>query len=101
MGDGGMIKRLVIEKRKRVVATILGHAEREWLKSGKISREEFEAFRTTTLQSIDGWHDLMLDILKVSDEDMMRNGHAVQLLERVHAGQRHLSDQVAALQPDQ
>lgn len=95
MGDGGMVKRLIIEKRKRVIATILGHAEREFLKTGKISRDEFETFRSATLLAIDTWHDLMLDILKISDEDMMRNEHAVELLERVHASQRRLSDQLA------
>lgn len=100
MSDGGMVKRLVIEKRKRVVATILGHAEREFLRNGDISREQYEAFRTTTLGAIDAWHDLMLDILKIGDEDMMRNDHAVQLLERVHAGQRQLSDQLAGLQAE-
>lgn len=101
MGDGGMVKRLIIEKRKRVVATILGAAERDFLRTGKITREEYEGFRTTALLAIDAWHDLMLDILKISDEDMMRNEHAVDLLERVHAGQSQLSAQIRALQPEE
>lgn len=97
MTEGSMVKQLTIERRKRVIATILGHVEREWLYKGLISKSQYETFRSVTLGSIGDWHDLMLDILKISDQDMMRNERAVELLERVHANQTALSDQVAAL----
>lgn len=100
MSDGGLIKRLSIEQRKRVVATILGRVEREWLQPGKITRSEYEDFRKVVLASIGNWHDFMLDVIKVSDEDMMRNDAALDLLQRVHQGQRQLSDQVAGLSAD-
>lgn len=88
--EDSKVKRLVVERRKRVVATILGRVEREWLKPGKIKRDEYEEFRTVVLEAINAWHDLVLDIIKVGDEDTMRNDHAVDLLEQVHRSQMAL-----------
>lgn len=96
MGDG-MVRRLAIAQRKRAVATVLGTVEREWLASGKVTRPEYEAFRKVALQAIDVYHDFMLDVLKISDEDITRNDHALELLERIHAGQRKFDDAVRSL----
>lgn len=78
--------RLITERRKRLVATILGHAEREFF--DKLTTAQQQEFRRNTLQAIDEFSDLMRDVLKVTGEDVVVNGHALTLLQQIHDGQR-------------
>jgi len=78
--------RLISERRKRLVATILGHAEREFF--DQLSVPQQQEFRRNTLQAIDEFSDLMRDVLKVTGEDVVINGHALTLLQQIHDGQR-------------
>jgi hypothetical protein len=74
--------RLITERRKRTVATIMGHAEREFF--GQLTPAQQQQFRTKTLQAVDDFTDLVRDVLKISGEDVIVNGHALELLEQIH-----------------
>lgn len=58
--------RLVGERRKRLVASILGHAEREFF--DQLTPIQQREFRGKVLTSIDEFADMMRDILKVAHE---------------------------------
>lgn len=81
MADSYMA-RLIAERRKRLVASILGHAEREFWP--QLRPEQREAFRQKVLSSVDEFSDLTRDILKVVSNDVVVNEHALELLERLH-----------------
>lgn len=81
--------RLITERRKRLVATVMGHAEREFF--DRLTPQQQQDFRRKTLQAIDDFADLMRDVLKITGEDVMVNGHALELLERIHDNQRAMS----------
>ena len=74
--------RLIRERRKRLVASILGHAEREFYP--QLDPEQREAFRAKVIDSIDSFADLMRDIVAVQGEDAVVNAHVVQLIEEIH-----------------
>lgn len=81
--------RLIVERRKRLVATILGHAERELYPH--LTQQQQREFRTKTLTAIDEFADLMRDVLKITGEDVVVNGHALELLEKIHDSQRMIA----------
>lgn len=84
-----IVRRLAVEQRKRLVASLLGSMETSaWW--SKLNVAEQRAIRDKVLTSIGNYHDFMLDIIKVGTEDTGRNEYAVQLIESVHAGQRRL-----------
>lgn len=74
--------RLVRERRNRAVASILGHAEREFY--SLLTDEQREAFREKIMGSIDDFADFARDVVKVTSEDVVVNAHVVQLLEEIH-----------------
>jgi hypothetical protein len=85
MADNQLV-RLIGERRKRLVATIMGHAEREFF--AQLTPQQQREFRNKTLTAIDEFADLMRDVLKITSEDVTVNGHALELLEKIHDGQR-------------
>lgn len=88
MADNQLV-RLIGERRKRLVATVLGHAEREFF--GQLTAQQQREFRTKTLTAIDEFADLMRDVLKITSEDVAVNGHALELLEKIHDSQRAIA----------
>lgn len=78
--------RLISERRRRMVATILGHAEREFY--AQLTDAQRTEFRAKTLGAIDEFCDLTRDILKVMADDVMINQHALELLEALHDNQK-------------
>lgn len=84
------IQKLITRRRQRLVASILGHAERAFYP--QLTAEQQRAFREKTLGSIDEFCDLMRDVLKVASDDVVLNDHALELLENLHAGQQELRD---------
>lgn len=80
--------RLIGERRRRLVASILGHAEREFY--GSLNPQQQRDFRAKVLSSVDEFADLMRDVLKIVSEDAVVNSHALDLLEALHDGQRAL-----------
>lgn len=75
---------LLQAQRKRVVAAILGHAEREVYPH--LSRPQQAAFRAKVLTTIDVYHDLVMDLIKVYEgrDDSVINEEALNLLRQIH-----------------
>lgn len=88
MGPGGInvsaaVMRVVTEQRKRCLASILGAAEvSPWW--GKLTKDEQVAYRQRVIDALGVFYDLCRDVIKVTDEDAMRNDHAVDLIESIH-----------------
>ena len=82
MADSHFV-RLVGARRKRLVASILGHAEREFY--SQLTESQREDFRLKVLDSVDDFADLMRDIIKVTGEDVVVNAHVVDMIERIYA----------------
>jgi hypothetical protein len=74
--------RLIGERRKRLVASILGHAEREFY--AQLSPQQQKAFREKTLGAVDEFADLMRDVVRVTGDDAPVNEHVIDLLEAIH-----------------
>lgn len=75
--------RVVTEQRKRCLASILGAAETSpWW--SRLTREEQAAYRQRVIEALGVFYDLCRDVIKVADEDSLRNDHAVQLIESIH-----------------
>ncbi len=94
MSDDRM-KRLLIEQRRRMVATILGHAEREVY--AYLSPEEQRAFRKKVLDALDAYHCLMLDIVGAShDENTLIEAETLELLRDVRDELRNRREESVA-----
>lgn len=79
----GAVTRVVTEQRKRCLATILGAAETSpWW--GRLSKDEQVAYRSRVIEALNVFYDLCRDVIKVTDEDVVRNEHVVDLIERIH-----------------
>jgi hypothetical protein len=92
MAGEDMVRRLLGEQRRRLVASLLGAAESSsWWP--QLAVVEQRAYRDKVLASIGIYHDFCLDVLKVSGEDSVRNERALTLIEQVHASQRRLERQ--------
>jgi hypothetical protein len=83
------LARLIGERRKRLVATILGHAEREFFT--QLTPQQQRDFRAKTLTAIDDYADLMRDVLKISGDGVVLNSHALELLEALHDNQKAIA----------
>lgn len=77
------IRRLAIEQRGRLVAGLLREAESAMRPN--VSAKDWQVFRQKVLDSVGQYHDFILDVLKVSREDHVRNERSLELLEAIHA----------------
>lgn len=74
---------IVSKQRQRCLAGILGAAEAStWW--GRLTKEEQLAHRQKVIESLGTFYDLVRDVIKVSDENSLRNDHVVELIERIH-----------------
>lgn len=89
------IRRLAGEQRRRFIAGMLGAAEgTTWW--SKLTPVEQRAFRERVMSSVGTYHDFMLDVIKVSHDDTsIRNEHAIDLIQQVHASQARLERSMA------
>jgi hypothetical protein len=87
-----MVVRLMLEQRKRFIASVLGHAEREFYP--KLTDDERDGFRQKVFDAADAYTDFVRDILKVVDQDQMRNDRALKLIEAMHASQRQIVEKL-------
>lgn len=71
-------------RRDRALGSILGYAERE-LWNG-LTPEQRKAFRTVTLEALNGYHDSVLDLVKA--ENGVRNDEVLLLLQRIESQTR-------------
>lgn len=84
-----LITRLLIEQRKRLVASVMSGAEQTaWW--SKLAPPEQRAFREKVLNSVGVFYDFCRDVVKVGNENSMVNEHAIELLQSVRESQRRL-----------
>jgi hypothetical protein len=84
-----MVRRLVSEQRKRLVAGLMNAVEAQpWY--SRLTPSEKATYRQDVLSRVGVYHDFMLDVIKVNGEDTVVNGHALDLIEQVHAGQQRI-----------
>lgn len=77
------VVRVVTEQRKRCLASILGAAETSpWW--GRLSKDEQVAFRQRVIDALNVFYDLCRDVIKVTDEDVVRNEYVIDLIEAIH-----------------
>jgi hypothetical protein len=87
MGDDDL-RRLAVKQRRRMLASLLSAAENSpWWP--KLSNAEKSTFRDKVIDSVNGYHDVMLDVISVGAEDL-RSADVMGLLEQVHASQLRL-----------
>jgi hypothetical protein len=75
---------LLQERRSRTVAAVMGSLEKSaaW---PRLSRDEKSDTRDVVFASINGYHELVLDLVKVfSDGQVMINEQAVQMIKDLH-----------------
>jgi hypothetical protein len=79
------IRRMLLNQRKRVVGSIMNHAEGSFW--DKLSPQERAAFRQVVLQSVGVYHDTCLDMVKssVDDGSTIVNEEAMRMIEDIHS----------------
>lgn len=90
-----VVTKILAEQRKRMLASIMRAAEDEtWW--GVLQPAEKERFRTQVVGSINVFYELCRDIVKVSEDDGVRNDEAVRLLQQIHTSQRQVEGHIRA-----
>lgn len=92
MPSEDMAVRLIVEQRKRLVASILGYAERSFW--SRLSQDEREDFRAKVFDAVGVYTDFTRDLLRVADEGVLRNERALEMIEAIHSSQRLLVEQL-------
>lgn len=72
-------------RRDRALGSVLGYAEREIFPV--LTPQQRQAFRSVVIDSLNSYHDSVLDLVK-ADTGSMRNERVIELLERLDT---HLS----------
>jgi hypothetical protein len=75
------LRRLLNLQRRRLVGSLMGHAERELYPD--LTEQQRKAYRDNTLASVDAYHEVMLDILGARDPNELVNAEAIDLLREV------------------
>ncbi len=88
-----IVTRLLVEQRKRTVAAVLGHLEREVFAylPPEVQRDTREKIRS----AIDGFSDVMRDLIKVSRDDGVRNEVSLTVIQQIHDGQQRILREMA------
>lgn len=87
------VKNYLKARRDRALGSILGYAEREIFP--KLTQAERLALRNIVLDSLNSYHDSVLDLVK-SEEGIVRNDELFRLLQRVD---EHLSRSGPTVRP--
>lgn len=88
-----MVMRLLAEQRKRCLATILTSAESSswWT---RLSEAQQSHFRDQVRSALAVFYDLTRDVIKVTDDDTMRNDLALDLIRSVHTQTTRMSEKL-------
>lgn len=79
------------KRRERVVASIMGHVERQpWWK--ELTDRDRKLLRDKVLSSIGEYHDVILDLLRVIDDNSISSPEVVRILDLVHGSQRRVEE---------
>lgn len=91
-----LVIRLLAEQRKRCLATTLTAAEnsRWWC---KLSEAEQNGHRESVRGALAVFYDFARDVIKVSDEDTVRNDLALDLIRAVHTQQQKIVETISHL----
>lgn len=77
------VKALLIEQRKRLLGTVLGHVDRELVSS--LTPKQKSELRDKVMSAVGVYHDTCLDMLKASvDDGIIPNAELLQVLENIH-----------------
>lgn len=97
-----LVVRLLAEQRKRCLATILTSAEcSPWWT--RLSDTQQSAYRDQVRAALAVFYDLTRDLLKVTEDDSMRNDLALDLIRSMHTQTAQIKErleQVPALGKD-
>lgn len=76
-------KELLDRQRKRLLATVLGHCEQStwWTKLTPLQQRQL---REKVLTAVGAYHDLMLDLMRSSDDGTVQNEIALELLDKIY-----------------
>jgi hypothetical protein len=86
--EDSIVKRLANEHRKILVRNLMFYFEAQsWWKA--LTDEQRRAIRKEVYEKTNGYHDFMMAVINVTDQDE-RNEGAVELLGQVLAGQNRL-----------
>lgn len=75
-------RRLVIEQRKRLVASVMNFAEQEIYPSLKPAQQR--AFRDKFVGAANAYHDFVLDLVKVRGEDGIQSEETARMIRELH-----------------
>jgi hypothetical protein len=93
MSGTPVIVRLLSEQRKRCLATIFGSIEAStWWPD--LTAAQQQQLREQVRGALAVFYDLCRDVVKVSDDDGLRNDLALDLIRAVHTQQRELSERL-------
>lgn len=85
------VLRLLGEQRRRCLATILTGAESSaWWP--RLSDAQQAAFRDQVRNALAVFYDLTRDVVKVTEDDSIRNELALDLIRSIHSQQTQISD---------
>lgn len=88
-----VVVRLLSQQRKRCLATILNSAEGSpWW--SRLSVAEQQAYRDQVYSAVSVFYDLCRDVLKVTEDDGVRNDLVVDLIRSLHTNQRELVERL-------
>jgi hypothetical protein len=90
-----LVVRLMAEQRKRCLATILNAAESSsWW--SRLSEVQQNTYREQVRGALAIFYDLARDVIKVSDEDTVRNDLALELIRSVHSQQMRITEKLGS-----
>jgi hypothetical protein len=88
-----VVVKLLSEQRKRCLATILNAAENSPWWAG-LPNSQQQVFREQVRTALAVFYDLCRDVVKVTDDDGVRNDVALDLIRAMHAQQRELVERL-------
>lgn len=87
------VMRLLAEQRRRCLATILTSAEgSSWW--GRLSDDQQATFREQVRTALAVFYDLTRDVVKVTEDDGVRNELALDLIRAVHHQTSQISEKL-------
>lgn len=89
----GFVKKLAIEHRGRLVASLMDVVEKDMLPSvpTAVRGELKDRARTRVMQAVGSYHDFVLDCLKASvGQDSVVNEEYLRVLEAIHTDVKRL-----------
>lgn len=87
------LRALAAEARKRAVGSILGYVENApWWE--RLTLGEQCAYRDKVISSINAYHDVALDMIKVSRVGTVVNEETLRIVQQVHAAAQRIEEKV-------